>query len=697
MKEGNEGCDCGTDPANRGRPAARDRTACSSATAPAARRPAPRSRTAGHDRERRRRRAPRAAATATSRRARTATTATSTTATAARRPASSRRGFTCSTTMQPDTAACKQPGNTGECLKLPVNYRDFKNESEPAATPTSSIRARRVANPISVSPACTGQTGAIAFTKRYCVPNSSGPAKKNDSTARCWDIAQAEPRTPTASRRSTRAQRGRQRTCATASSPTGATTRNGGHVPGYDACHERARSTALDLRRRRQRAPGVPGPGAGRHQRDHVRPVVGRQHVGERRAHRRQARRRIARAGAGTGATNQYRFSSAPHSRLGRLLPARSGRATASRSTRRWQPPGPGAAADEPAPWTEPLLCNLWPYWYSSTAFGAGNGCKGDQYLFPPSFGSADHRRPRGLVRDAQQRQVVSSDAQGWFHDSWFTTRRATCSPSTARSAAVLRRRRHVHLHQRRAGGRPRRRSPAPARQGPRRRRRERDDHGGRQHLPALHQPDRLRPTAPRSRRALRGRRSWSPATAAPTPSTGHEGDVQRDLHGRRQRPATAAPAPSPRRRLGLTAGKTLRDRRVPRRPPPDRVELPADAERVRDEAIELQARCGDGVATGAEECDCGDGTAAVAGDLRAARTNDTRPTAAARRSASTGPYCGDGMVQAPEECDLGTAMNTATYGSERLHARLQDPALLRRRHRRPARASSATSAPTTA
>jgi hypothetical protein len=36
-----------------------------------------------------------------------------------------------------------------------------------------------------------GQGGALAFTKRYCVPNSSGPAKKNDSANRCWDMAQA--------------------------------------------------------------------------------------------------------------------------------------------------------------------------------------------------------------------------------------------------------------------------------------------------------------------------------------------------------------------------------------------------------------------------------------------------------------------------------------------------------------------------
>ena len=38
-------------------------------------------------------------------------------------------GFMCSAVAQPDTAPCTQPGNTGECLQLPIIYRDFKNES----------------------------------------------------------------------------------------------------------------------------------------------------------------------------------------------------------------------------------------------------------------------------------------------------------------------------------------------------------------------------------------------------------------------------------------------------------------------------------------------------------------------------------------------------------------------------------------
>ena len=50
--------------------------------------------------------------------------------------------------------------------------------------------------------------------------------------------------------------------------------------------------------------------------------------------------------------------------------------------------------------------------------FGAGNGCKADQYLFPPSLIAPDTRRPpTGRTRTASGTPAL----QGWFHDSWFT------------------------------------------------------------------------------------------------------------------------------------------------------------------------------------------------------------------------------------------------------------------------------------
>ncbi len=58
---------------------------------------------------------------------------------------------------------------------------------------------------------------------------------------------------------------------------------------------------------------------------------------------------------------------------------------------------------------------------------------------------------------------------------------------------------------------------------------------------------------------------------------------------------------------------------------------------------------CGDGIVSGAEECDDGP------------LNNDTAYdgcTTQCRRA-----YCGDGVVNGPEECDLGPRGNTATYG----------------------------------
>src|SRR6185437_5229820 len=48
-----------------------------------------------------------------------------------------------------------------------------------------------IANPVSITGAVDGQTTPVNYNKRYCVTNSSGPAKQNDSVDRCWDLAQA--------------------------------------------------------------------------------------------------------------------------------------------------------------------------------------------------------------------------------------------------------------------------------------------------------------------------------------------------------------------------------------------------------------------------------------------------------------------------------------------------------------------------
>jgi fibro-slime domain-containing protein len=54
------------------------------------------------------------------------------------------------------------------------------------------------------------------------------------------------------------------------------------------------------------------------------------------------------------------------------------------------------------------MVCNIWPYWFTSATFGDAAGCRGDQFLFPPSV--------------AVSMGSWVTGAQGWRHDFWYTT-----------------------------------------------------------------------------------------------------------------------------------------------------------------------------------------------------------------------------------------------------------------------------------
>lgn len=312
-------------------------------------------------------------------------------------------GYKCSPVTAPDTETCTKPGNSGQCLVLPVIYRDFKSEKESGGHPDFFYLGASVATPVPVS-GVQGQANPMSFSKRMCVPNSGGPAKKNDSTARCWDLAKAKlDADGKPDFNTTRNGGGTTAFQCDCQFTDWSHDTNGGNVPGYDnATNGPLGSAPFTYVGGANGHPMYKGPAPvvtsatsfGQWWRDST--YTGGTHT-------------VDTLELAPMAGGLYRYSSAAHQIYGGFFPLDPAANNFPIYSTTGSLTGPGTVRTMPS--GEPLLCNIWPYWYSSSSFGAGNGCKANQYLFPPSVDPVTYK-------DGKWENSI----QGWFHDSWFST-----------------------------------------------------------------------------------------------------------------------------------------------------------------------------------------------------------------------------------------------------------------------------------
>ena len=288
-------------------------------------------------------------------------------------------GFTCNTQTNPDTQPCTQSIYSGNCLDLPVKYRDFMSEKQTGGHPDFFYYGATLQTPVSIS-GVQGQANPLNFNTRYCVPNTSGPARQNDSTSRAWGMAQANlDNTGHPAYDTTRNGGGANAFLTDCQFTDWSHDTNGGHVPGYTMANSPL--NALTYVSGTSGHPLYKGPA----------PVAasatsfGQWWIDSTYTNNTHKVGTIE-LGPVAGATNLFRFSSAPHSVYGGFFPFDPTANNFPMYTLTGSTAGPGTVTTSTSGNSEPLLCNLWPYWYSSADIWCGKWLQRGSVCLPTQF-----------------------------------------------------------------------------------------------------------------------------------------------------------------------------------------------------------------------------------------------------------------------------------------------------------------------
>ena len=473
-------------------------------------------------------------------------------------------GFTCTTKTNQDSTTCQS--GSGQCLELPVTYRDFKPQSESGGHPDFYWLSRT----------------------QWCVPNSGGPSKGNDSTARCWDILATD-------LQNGKPQAGTGKSCDCQFSDWNignSADHIGGHYDGTDSpLNGRADVTAYtsnggpiwhgtmpsykDANSLKQWFTDDSSVN------DTFTAVLELQSIG----------------------SNVYQYASESNKLDGGFFPL-----------------------DQLNP-DQRTLCNMWPYWNAKFF----PNCTGDQYLFPPRIVQSDC--PTG---DDVADGCWLTGLTGVKHDSYFTdeVRYYFVYDGSAGTSLQFFGDDDLFIfingklvldlggvHQQLPGKVTVSGSPGNAT----------IVEGG------------CLDTAGNIIGAEAGSDACSPTNSSPP--TARDGD---DFRKRTVN-------------LGLEDGRVYEIAifGADRHPPESNYQLTLQG--FTTKKSECIPTCGDGVAVGGEECDCGDGTVDVPASCPGA--NNSPAYNGCTSECKWGPFCGDGEVTDDEECDDGK--NDTDYGSD--------------------------------